>query len=100
MATPYSGFKLRRRRPGSARKLLADLPEGPRRRIAQAQASVAETFKGITTGGNILPGLFTLQKTGVETGSIKTAAENFIGSLSPDARKKVLFDIDSNAWRQ
>jgi len=100
MALPYSGFNIRQRRPGSARKLLPNLPEGPRRRIAEAEALIAEKFKGITSNGKVVSGLFRLQKTGVETESIRKAAEAFLASLGPEARAKALLDIDSDAWRQ
>ena len=100
MALPYSGFNIKQRRPGSGRKLLPNLPEGPRRRLAEAEGLIAEKFKGITSDGKVVPGLFRLQKTGVETNSIRNAAEAFLASLDPEARTKALFDIDSDAWRQ
>ncbi len=81
MALSYSGFKIRQRRPGSARKLLPNLPEGPRRRLAEAEALIAEKFKRITSDGKVVPGLFRLQKTGVETESIRKSAEAFLASL-------------------
>ncbi len=100
MAFPYSGFNIRQRRPGSARKLLPNLPEGPRRRVAEAETLIREKFKGITRDGKVVSGLFRLQKTEVETDSIRKAAEAFLASLDPEARTKALFDIDSDAWRQ
>ena len=100
MALPYSDFKIRQRRPGSARKLLPDLPEGPRRRIAEAEASIGEKFKGITSDGMVVPGLFRLQRTDIETDTIRTAAEAFLASLDPEARAGALFDITSDAWRR
>ncbi len=100
MALPYSGFNIKQRRAGSGRKLLPNLPEGPRRRLAEAEGLIAEKFKGITSDGKVVPGLFRLQKTGVETNSIRNAAEAFLASLDPEARTKALFDIDSDAWRQ
>ena len=100
MALPYSGFKLRQRRPGSGRRLLPNLPDGPRRRLTEAEGLIAEKFKGITSDGKVIPGLYRLQATGVETNSIERAAEAFIASLAPEARVKALFEIDSDAWRQ
>src|SRR3954469_18476654 len=39
---------------------------------------LAEPFKGITTNGNIEPGLFRIQPTGVSTEPVRIAAEKFI----------------------
>ena len=64
MALPYSGFNIRQRRPGSGRKLLPNLPDGPRRRLVEAEGLIAEKFKGITSDGKVVPGLFRLQKAG------------------------------------
>lgn len=100
MALPYSGFKPRQRRPGSGRRLLPDLPEGARRRLSQAEALIGEGFKGITTDGRVVPGLFPLHRTCVETGSIRKAAEAFLASLGPEERPGARFDIDSDAWRR
>ena len=43
---------------------------------------LAEPFKGITTDGNVAPGLFPIQATGVSTASVRNAAEAFLASLS------------------
>ncbi len=100
MALPYSGFNIRQRRPGSGRKLLPNLPDGPRRRLAEAEGLIAEKFKGITSDGKVVPGLFRLQKAGLETDRIRKTAEAFLASLDREAQAKSLFDIDSDAWRQ
>jgi len=38
--------------------------------LERATSLVAEDFKGVTTDGNIVPGLFSLSKTGASTGSL------------------------------
>src|SRR5215469_7706073 len=43
---------------------------------------LAAPFKGITTNGQVLPGLFEIRPTGVSTGSVRNAAEKFIAALS------------------
>ena len=37
---------------------------------------LAEPFKGITADGNIVPGLFPIQSTGVSTAAVRGAAES------------------------
>jgi hypothetical protein len=59
-----------------------------------------EPFKGVTTDGRVVPDLFPIVKTGVPTDSIREAAEDFLGSLSPDQRAKTLFPIDTIEWRK
>ncbi|MCI0488901.1 MAG: DUF3500 domain-containing protein [Blastocatellia bacterium] len=67
--------------------------------MQSAEAALAEEFKGITTDGNVIPGLFSIKKTGVSTKPIKDAAEALIGSLDEQQKAKTLFPIDSNEWR-
>ncbi|HSE97188.1 MAG TPA: hypothetical protein VLD57_02885, partial [Blastocatellia bacterium] len=48
-----------------------------------AQDSLAQPFKGITTDGQVVPGLYSIKKTGVSTKPIKDAADALIASLNP-----------------
>ena len=73
---------------------------GPPGYVEKSLAAAAEPFKGITTDGNVIPGLFSIEKTGVPTQPIKEAAENFLGSLSPEQRSKTLFPVDTVEWRR
>ena len=73
---------------------------GPPGYVEKSLAAAAEPFKGITTDGTVVPGLFSIQKTGVPTGSIKETAEDFLSSLNPEQRSKTLFPIDTVEWRQ
>src|SRR6266849_7791193 len=43
---------------------------------------LAEPFKGITAGGNVVPGLFPIQSSGVSTAPVRNAAEAFLASLT------------------
>jgi hypothetical protein len=73
---------------------------GPPNYVEKSLAAAAEPFKGITSNGNIIPGLFGIQKTGVSTQSIREAAEDFLGSLTAEQRGKTLFPVDSDQWRK
>jgi hypothetical protein len=68
--------------------------------LEKSLAAAAEPFKGITTDGNVIPGLYSIQKTGVSTQSIREAAEAFLGSLSAEQRAKALFPVDTDQWRK
>src|SRR5262245_50127942 len=48
------------------------------------QNGLAEPFKGITTNGKVMPGLFAIRSTGVSTEPVRRAAESFLNSLSAD----------------
>ena len=68
--------------------------------VEKSLAAAAEPFKGISTDGTIIPGLFGIQKTGVSTQSIREAAEAFLGTLSSEQRAKTLFPVDTDQWRK
>jgi hypothetical protein len=72
---------------------------GPPNYVEKSLAAAAEPFKGITSDGNVIPGLFGIQKTGVSTRSIREAAETFLGSLTAEQRRKTVFSIDTDQWR-
>jgi hypothetical protein len=73
---------------------------GPPNYVEKSLAAAAEPFKGITSNGDVIPNLFSVQKTGVSTQSIRAAAEAFLGSLTPDRRAKTLFPVDTDQWRK
>ena len=60
----YGGCGVRPPRPGSASRMVAPIPEGWKNTYARAEKALAEPFRGVTTEGNVVPGLFSLQKTG------------------------------------
>jgi hypothetical protein len=72
---------------------------GPPNYVEKSLAAAAEPFKGVTSDGNVIPGLFGIQKTGVTTRSIREAAETFLGSLTAEQRRKTVFSIDTDQWR-
>ncbi|HEY7544388.1 MAG TPA: DUF3500 domain-containing protein, partial [Blastocatellia bacterium] len=65
----------------------------------QATPPPTDPFKGITTDGKIIGGLFPIRSTGVSTEPVRKAAEKFIASLSEDQRKRTLFPVDDPEWR-
>jgi hypothetical protein len=64
------------------------------------QEGLAEPFKGVTTNGEIIPGLYSIGPTGFSTESIRQAATAFLDSLMPNQRRKVLFNVDDVKWRK
>ena len=67
---------------------------------ADAQAALAEQFKGVTADGNLIPRLYSIQKTGISTAPIYAAAAALVAALSPEQKTKILFPVDSDEWRQ
>jgi hypothetical protein len=67
----------------------------------QAEAKgLAESFKGVTTDGNVIPGLFAIRSTGVSTEPVRKAADAFLAGVSPEQRAKTKFGIDDPEWRK
>ena len=56
-------------------------------------------FKGVTTNGELTPGLFKVKSTGVATEPVRRAAEAFLAGLSEPQRAKTLFPIDDLEWQ-
>ncbi|HUF42249.1 MAG TPA: DUF3500 domain-containing protein [Verrucomicrobiae bacterium] len=73
---------------------------GPPNYVEKSLTAAAEPFKGITSDGKVIPGLFGIQKIGVSTQTIRQAAEDFLGSLSAGQRAKTLFPVDTDQWRK
>ena len=68
--------------------------------VERSLAAAAEPFKGVTTDGNVIPGLFSIQKTGVSTLSVREAAAAFLASLNAEQRAKTVFPVDTDQWRK
>src|SRR5262245_2025455 len=96
----YGGYGVRPPRPGSASRMVDPIPEGWKNTYARAERALAEPFRGITTDGQVVPGLFSLQQTGVSTRPVKDAADAFISSLTAAQQKVALHPIDSQEWRK
>ena len=68
--------------------------------LENSLAAAGEPFTGITTDGKVVPGLFSIEKTGVSTRPIKEAAEAFLASLKAEQRAKTVFPVDTPEWRK
>jgi len=61
--------------------------------------AIKEPYKGISTNGEIIRGLFPIQSTGVTTEPVVAAAEAFLAGLTPEQRGKTTFPVDDVEWR-
>jgi hypothetical protein len=66
----------------------------------QERKALAEPFRGVTTDGRIVPGLFKVKPTGVSTKPVREAADEFIGALRDEQRPGVLYSVDDQQWRR
>lgn len=64
------------------------------------ERAFAEEFKGITTDGNIVDGLFPLETTGVDTSALIAATNTFIATLSDEQKQTTLHAADALEWRR
>ena len=79
----------------------AAIAERYRQISEEAEAKgLAEPFKGITTNGTVLPGLFQISPTGVSTEPMRVAAEKFIGTLDGVQLARTMFPVDDVQWRK
>ena len=100
MTLQLKDFKVRNRPVVSGRRLAHDMPEQMANNIRNAETQIAEPFKGLTTDGKAVPGLFTLRKTGLSNEGMKRAVEAWLDSIDPGQRDAALFSVDSDAWRR
>jgi len=61
---------------------------------------LAAPFKGITTSGQVMPGLFEISPSGVATEPVRNAAEKFIATLSNVQLARTMFPVDDVQWRK
>jgi hypothetical protein len=64
------------------------------------QDPASDPFRGITTDGTVVSGLFAMRATGVSTRPVVQAANQFVGSLTPEQRKTTTFAADDVEWRR
>lgn len=64
------------------------------------QRGLAEPFKGITTDGKVVGGLFPVRSTGVSTEPVRQAAEAFLSALTPEQKRKTAFSENDVEWRK
>jgi hypothetical protein len=68
--------------------------------LDRAKTGLAEPFRGIAINGEIVPGLFAINKTGVSLTPLLEAARSFLSALTAEQRKLVTFGIGDEAWRK
>jgi Protein of unknown function (DUF3500) len=68
--------------------------------LERSERLLGEGFKGLTTDGNVEPGLFPVTKTGVSLQPVVDAVRRFRDSLNADQRKTAAFELDSDEWRK
>src|SRR5215831_18650915 len=100
MSTVMPSFGVRQRNPIPARHLPSPLPEMIVQTLARADAEMATPFKGMTTNGSVVPGLFPLRSTGVSTQPITEAASELLRQLDADQRRLASFALEDDAWRR
>ena len=83
------------------RLLPPDVLERFQRMSREAETKgLAEPFRGVTTDGSAIPGLYGIRSTGVSTEPVREAALAFRASLSPEQRAKSVFAVDDDEWRK
>jgi hypothetical protein len=83
--------------------LQAQQPVGERNQRMSKEAEergLAEAFKGVTTDGKVVGGLFPVRSTGVSTEPVRKAAEEFLAALTPEQRAKTTFKVEDDEWRK
>ncbi|HVN09868.1 MAG TPA: DUF3500 domain-containing protein [Patescibacteria group bacterium] len=79
----------------------AEMAERYRQISEEAEAKgLAEPFKGITTNGTVLPGLFQISRTEVSTEPVRIAAEKFISTLNGVQLARTMYPVDDPQWRK
>lgn len=78
---------------------LSEVSAQSRGRRGGGAASLAKPFRGITTGGEVEPGLFKIESTGVSTKPVVDAANALLKKLSDDQALKTMFPVDDIEWR-
>lgn len=60
---------------------------------------ITQQFKGLTANGQVIPDLYRLGSTGVSTGPVRNAAQQFLAELSSEQQAHAKFDIHAKEWR-
>jgi len=64
------------------------------------ERGLAEPFKGVTTDGKVVGGLFPVRSSGVSTDPVRKGAEAFLATLTPEQRAATVFSVDDPEWRK
>ena len=98
MAGESVRFGLRQRQPTPAVRPF-DLPPRLQPMLGRANAGLAQPFRGVTSSGEIVSGLFPLESTGVSLTPVLEAARSFLATLTAEQRKAASFAIGDEGWR-
>lgn len=71
----------------------------PPGRMTSGREAIKGPFQGVTTNGELAPGLFKVKSTGVSTEPVRKAAEAFLAGLSEPQRAKTMFPVDDLEWQ-
>lgn len=63
------------------------------------KALFAQPFRGVTTDGAAIPGLYSVQPEGAPTVTVINAVNALLGQLTAAQKAKTVFPIDSDQWR-
>ncbi len=78
-----------------------DVMERFRRMSEEAEArGLAEPFLGVTTNGEVAPGLFGIHSTGVSTEPVRRATEDFLSALTEEQLERTTFAVEDTEWRK
>ena len=78
-----------------------DREERFRRMSERAEAEgLAQPFRGIVIDGEITPGVFAIESTGVSTEPVRVATQAFLDSLSEEQSRRTRFEVDDPEWRK
>ena len=61
---------------------------------------LAAPFKGITTSGDVMPGLFEIKPTGISNEPVRNAAVAFLETLKPVQLARTMYPVDDVEWRK
>lgn len=86
---------------GQEQSSSVDMAERFRRMSEEYEANgLGEPFRGITTDGKVMAGVFEIQPTGVSTEPVRHAAERFIASLNNLQLTRAIFPVGDPQWRK
>src|SRR5256885_1028011 len=98
--TPYFNFGLVKRPQFSGRENTENNRQHMTRWLPMIEAADKEKFRGVTTDGHVMPGLFPLTQTGVSTQPLLQTARTFLNSLDAAQRAQISFPIESREWQR
>ena len=84
----------------SAEEYLAHITEGTEGPRGWHARELNDSYTGVTTDGEIVPGLYSIRSTGVSTEPVRIAAVTFLATLDQEQRARTLFAVDDEEWRK